>query len=655
MSYFTHKKRIQKTFKGKRIQKTFKGKRTKMYGGTLTCEYNKANHEFYIVIYDIDYKYKKDELNDYINSNPLTKFLENFIINSDTDCNDVIENIMSLIINKCNEFTVIICIFLKYDILINKNFRENFNLGLISLDKKYYNNTLIISWSGLSEISSIPKQEFSKYLIHNILYTQTEPNKFVIVYNIIDSDQNIKSINIDKLVYQFKTYNTLFFLSNFEIFIPYVLDEKIKRERREIEDRERREIEDRERREIEDSKREIEEFKKMEIEDSKRRELDEELERKKKEEYDKIFNKYDNEFFGEYYNDTAYIGKYYTNERISTKKLKNVINVLWSSHGSQHKDYSWFLFPFKSLSFVVPNGHLLFTKKVPTTYNGICMNYTSTWVKTPLEKQIDKDFHDKDSENICYSEKILKSVWSIINKEVNPSFVTKLFGFSRINTRLKEQLHNLGIKNQTDFINVDSNKSLNRINLFIENIIEYLTSENQTKVNELLRIYQQTRLIRLRNMTLQIRNKEISSGIHLCVENKSIFIKRIQPLTISLQDALQILEDTLINYGGGQLKLENLNIIMVCCRTDMPTSSESENVKQIKKQIRDMIKANAEKRIKANEYENRYPGTINLTSQQGEEVKSIYIDPIIFHEMVRRKHEESKPSIIKQTIKSSDQ
>ena len=36
------------------------------------------------------------------------------------------------------------------------------------------------------------------------------------------------------------------------------------------------------------------------------------------------------------------------------------LNIVWSLHGSQSRNKNYYLFPFKSLTFYVPNGHILY-------------------------------------------------------------------------------------------------------------------------------------------------------------------------------------------------------------------------------------------------------------------------------------------------------
>jgi hypothetical protein len=59
-------------------------------------------------------------------------------------------------------------------------------------------------------------------------------------------------------------------------------------------------------------------------------------------------------------------------------------DILWFSHGSQYNDFSWFIFPFKSLTFYVPNDTLIMyeTFDVTTSLKLACKDiYVNKWIK----------------------------------------------------------------------------------------------------------------------------------------------------------------------------------------------------------------------------------------------------------------------------------
>jgi len=184
------------------------------------CDIMLNDYDYFIIIYDNFYEHHIAELIDKYESHDITKY-------SESNIPVLVEQIMSGIKESCNNFNIVICIFLESDTpesdtpesdtpesdtpesdtpesdtRKNTFFRETFNTGLIRLDNKVYNNTIILSWTNFQPTEG-GQTYYSSSFIHNIYYNDTK--KFFKVSNVSYHVEMGKMINkrFGRLLYQF--------------------------------------------------------------------------------------------------------------------------------------------------------------------------------------------------------------------------------------------------------------------------------------------------------------------------------------------------------------------------------------------------------------------------------------------------------------------
>lgn len=116
---------------------------------------------------------------------------------------DIINAIMDIIINSCNQYNIIIYIFLMDIEFYSRIFKVNFNIMLLNLPDKNYYNTIIYSWFNNPSIEETLSE--TNYFIYNIYYNNSSNKKFFKVLNITCQYHRNITINYGKyhLIYQF--------------------------------------------------------------------------------------------------------------------------------------------------------------------------------------------------------------------------------------------------------------------------------------------------------------------------------------------------------------------------------------------------------------------------------------------------------------------
>jgi len=235
-------------------------------------------------------------------------------------------------------------------------------------------------------------------------------------------------------------------------------------------------------------------------------------------------------------------------------------NIIWFSHGSQDHKKEWFLFPFKSLTFYAPND--TFVMNQPSLgLHYVCRNECHKWTKLPVVDVLNNKYKVK------YSCKKLKMVMDLLDEQDNDL--------------LDEYLNELGVGSPDD---------LNYVFEF-KNILNMTDENTQTHIKEILGLGKQVPLIKLRDMQFQVENDVFQKdyGIWECQGNGfrvgDLFLinnfmneKGIQsPNSLTLADALQLIEDTLIEQN---INPADCNIKMVACRISNNNRANAEDIKK---------------------------------------------------------------------------
>lgn len=237
-------------------------------------------------------------------------------------------------------------------------------------------------------------------------------------------------------------------------------------------------------------------------------------------------------------------------------------DILWFTHGSQYSDKSWFIFPFKSLTFYAPNDTLLVhkTNYVKRSLKIACIDKdVNKWIKTPVMDVLNKKY-----ENIKYSQKKCEEIMQKIGSEISDNN----------NNELEKYLSDLGIYSNNDINYISTQHIIKIIDLF---------TGNKTIIKDLFGIDNQMQLIQLRDMDLVVKDDPFNHiyGIWKCTpefkSQSTITSPEAEPELlydlkligynnkINLADAFQLLEDTLQDKGIEPLQC---HIKMLCCRGD---------------------------------------------------------------------------------------
>jgi len=242
-------------------------------------------------------------------------------------------------------------------------------------------------------------------------------------------------------------------------------------------------------------------------------------------------------------------------------------DILWLSHGGQEKKKSWFMFPFKSLTFYAPNDTLLrhSNSNVKETLNIACKNEkVNKWIKEPVMDVLNEKYLNKNYElKLKYSYKKLKTIWEKLEEEKSK------------NIKLNELVQELGVFDEQDINYIDYTHITKIINLFSGN--------DKSIIENLFGINKQTQLINLRNMELGIQDDVFNDiyGIWKCTnKNEPELLYNLKDKSknkegMNLVDAFQLLEDTLIDK---KINPSECNIKMLCCRSDMYTTISKEEI-----------------------------------------------------------------------------
>ena len=228
-------------------------------------------------------------------------------------------------------------------------------------------------------------------------------------------------------------------------------------------------------------------------------------------------------------------------------------NVVWFSHGTQYPKKDWFLFPFKSLTFMVPNNTFSMNQHSINAITTVCNNKCHRWIKMPVVDVLNKKYKVK------YSLEELKLVQQILLEELYAS------NYSVVN-----YLHELNCS-----IEVFPNKFNDLTYNQLENMLSLLSKKNGTKIKKILSLNNQVQLIHLRDMKFQIKNDAFKDiyGIWKCHEDAPELLsdftndeELFAPSAINLADLFYILENTL-KYKN--IDPSTCNIKLLCCRNNL--------------------------------------------------------------------------------------
>ena len=232
-------------------------------------------------------------------------------------------------------------------------------------------------------------------------------------------------------------------------------------------------------------------------------------------------------------------------------------NVIWNSHGTQTSpEKKYYYFPFKSLSFYAPQGHILSMIVGIDALKNVCKNLgTHMWVKEPTFDVVDDNY----DYNLILSNERYTQIWNFIEDEMNE------------NENFEKNIKKNNINQDT--IKVMSNDD---IETYIFKMFSKDNKENLNRLKELwLRNKREHPLIELRPMILELLEDE-EGGLYLCegklnpraekiIENDEIKVYNNNDINISLENAFQLIEDKLERQGKNP---RDFNISMIVCRVD---------------------------------------------------------------------------------------